>query len=176
MSYTSNKLSLTFFLICVLCSLCCSYSQTWMSYLTKKRKKKDVYSACFDSILIIFNSSEFFTLFFLLNPITYNGQEYRTQKGRGMSDQSLFRLKNKFRKSLLHHFISDVVPDQVWWCNIKWLLSYSKNYILLIYASSWHHVLLHFHMSFWIWKVWKRREKFFKNLNISRMKRAFEMK
>ena len=22
-------------------------------------------------------------------------------------------------------------------------------------ANSWHHTLLHFHLSFWIWKVWK---------------------
>ena len=26
-------------------------------------------------------------------------------------------------------------------------------------ANSWHHKLFHFHLSFWIWKVWKEREK-----------------
>ena len=26
-------------------------------------------------------------------------------------------------------------------------------------ANSWHHKLFHFHLPFWIWKVWKGREK-----------------
>ena len=26
-------------------------------------------------------------------------------------------------------------------------------------ASSWHHKLVQFHLSSWIWKVWKRGEK-----------------
>ena len=38
-------------------------------------------------------------LFFLQNPVPFNGQIY--QKGSGTSDQSLFRLQNKFRKILL---------------------------------------------------------------------------
>ena len=38
------------------------------------------------------------TLFFLMNPVTFNGQNYQTQKGPGTSDQLLFRLRNKFRK------------------------------------------------------------------------------
>ena len=38
------------------------------------------------------------TLFFLLYPIAFNGQSYLKQKGPGTSDQSLFRLQNKFRK------------------------------------------------------------------------------
>ena len=37
-------------------------------------------------------------LFFLLNPVPCNGQNYQKQKGPGTSDQSLFRLRNKFRK------------------------------------------------------------------------------
>ena len=36
--------------------------------------------------------------FFLSNPIPFNGQCYLKQKGPGTSDQSLFRLQNKFRK------------------------------------------------------------------------------
>ena len=36
--------------------------------------------------------------FFLLNPVPFNGQSYLKQKGSGTSDQSLFRLQNKFRK------------------------------------------------------------------------------
>ena len=37
-------------------------------------------------------------LFFHLNPVPFNGQSYQKQKGPGTSDQSLFRLQNKFRK------------------------------------------------------------------------------
>ena len=49
---------------------------------------------------------------------------------------------------------------EVWWCNIKWFLSYSKNYICkFMQANSWHHKLFHFHLSFWVWKVWKGRWK-----------------
>ena len=38
------------------------------------------------------------TLFFLLNPVPFNGQSYQKQKGPGTSDQLLFRLQKKFRK------------------------------------------------------------------------------
>ena len=49
--------------------------------------------------------------------------------------------------------------DQVWLCNIKQVLSYSKNYIhKYMQTNSWHK-LFHFHLSFRIWKVWKGREK-----------------
>ena len=36
--------------------------------------------------------------FFLLNPVPFNRKSYLKQKGPGTSDQSLFRLQNKFRK------------------------------------------------------------------------------
>ena len=36
------------------------------------------------------------TLFFLLNPVSFNGQSYQKRKGPGTSDHSLFRLQNKF--------------------------------------------------------------------------------
>ena len=36
--------------------------------------------------------------FFLLNPVPFCVQSYQEQKGPGTSDQSLFRLRNKFRK------------------------------------------------------------------------------
>ena len=39
-----------------------------------------------------------FTLFFLMNPVPFNGQSYQKQKGTGTSDQLLFRLRNKFRR------------------------------------------------------------------------------
>ena len=31
-----------------------------------------------------------------MNPVAFNGQDYEKQKGPGTSDQSLFRLQNKF--------------------------------------------------------------------------------
>ena len=36
-------------------------------------------------------------LFFLSNSVSFNGQNYQKQKGPGASDQSLFRLRNKFK-------------------------------------------------------------------------------
>ena len=41
------------------------------------------------------------TLFFLSNPVPFNGRNYQKQKGSGTSDQSLFRLQNKFKNILL---------------------------------------------------------------------------
>ena len=38
------------------------------------------------------------TLFFQLNLVPFNRQDYEKQKGPGTRDQPLFRLKNKFRK------------------------------------------------------------------------------
>ena len=38
------------------------------------------------------------TLFFPLNPVPFNGQNHKKQKDLGTSDQSFFRLQNKFRK------------------------------------------------------------------------------
>ena len=37
------------------------------------------------------------TLFFLSNPVPFNGQNYQKQKGSGTSDQSLLGLRKKFR-------------------------------------------------------------------------------
>ena len=41
------------------------------------------------------------TLFFLLNPVSFNRQYYEKQKERGTIDQSLLRLQIKFRKITL---------------------------------------------------------------------------
>ena len=38
------------------------------------------------------------TLYFLLNPVPFNGQGYQKQNAHETTDQSLFRLQNKFRK------------------------------------------------------------------------------
>ena len=37
------------------------------------------------------------TLFFLSNPVPFNGQNYQKQKESGTSDKSVFRLQNKFK-------------------------------------------------------------------------------
>ena len=50
------------------------------------------------------------TLFFLSNTAPFNGQKYQKQTGPGTSDQSLFRLQNKFKKI---PFFSCVLSDQV---------------------------------------------------------------
>ena len=41
------------------------------------------------------------TSFFLPNPVPFNRQNYEKQKRPGTSDQWLFRLPNKFRKTPL---------------------------------------------------------------------------
>ena len=38
------------------------------------------------------------TLFFLSNPVPFNGQSYQKEKRPGTSNQSLFRLQKKFTK------------------------------------------------------------------------------
>ena len=46
--------------------------------------------------------------FFLWNQVPFNGQSYLKQKGPGTSDQSLFRLKNEFKKIplLVIHYLT----------------------------------------------------------------------
>ena len=98
------------------------------------------------------------TLFFLSNQVLFNGQSYQKQKGSGTSDRSLFRLRNKFRKIPLF-----VIYYLTKFDDVKQFLSYSKNYICkFMPTNSWHHKLFHFHLPFWIWKVWKGREKIIK--------------
>ena len=58
------------------------------------------------------------SLSFLSNPVSFNRQDYEKQKGPGNSDQS------KFRKISL--LVMYYLTDQIWWCNIKRFLSYSK--------------------------------------------------
>ena len=101
------------------------------------------------------------TLFFLSNPILFNGQNFEKQKGPRTSDQSLFRLWNKFTKISLLVTYYLTMFDGV---NIKRFLSYSKNYTCkFMQANSGHRKLFHFHLSFRIWKVWKGRRKITKN-------------
>ena len=48
------------------------------------------------------------TLFFRSNSVPFNGQNYQKQKRPGTSDQSLFRLQTKFRKtpSLVTYYLT----------------------------------------------------------------------
>ena len=48
------------------------------------------------------------TLFFILNPVSFNRQDYERQKGPETSGQLLIRLQNKFRKNplLLMHYVT----------------------------------------------------------------------
>ena len=41
------------------------------------------------------------TLFFLSNPVFFNGQSYQKQKGPETNYQSLFKLRNRFTKITL---------------------------------------------------------------------------
>ena len=94
------------------------------------------------------------TLFFLLNTVLFNGQNYQKQKGPRTRDQLLFRLWDKFKKIFLYVF------DQVWWCILKWFLSYSNKYICkFMRANSWRHKLFHSYLSLWICKIWKGIKK-----------------
>ena len=59
-----------------------------------------------------------------------------------------------------YSFICYILSYQVWWCNVKQFLSYSKNYTCkFMQVNWWHRILFHFHLSFWIWKVWKGKGK-----------------
>ena len=59
------------------------------------------------------------TFFFLLNPVSFNGQSYQKQKRPETSDMSLLRLWNKFTKIslLVIYYLSkfdDVIKSSFW--------------------------------------------------------------
>ena len=65
------------------------------------------------------------TLSLLSNPVPFNGEDCQKQKRPRTSDQSLFRLENKFGKIpllVLNKFVDVIQSD---------FLSYSKNYMLI---------------------------------------------
>ena len=69
-------------------------------------------------------------------------------------------------------FISYMLSDQVWWHNMKWFLSYCKNYICkFMQANSWHK-LFKFHLSFRVSIVWKEGKKI-KKLEYFKNKKSF---
>ena len=74
-------------------------------------------------------------------------------------------------------FNSYLTPHHIWKCNIKQFLSYSKNYICkFMQAKSWHQKLFHFHLSFWICKLWKGKEKITKIWICQERKDLFQCK
>ena len=102
-------------------------------------------------------------IIFLSNPVSVNNKIIKNKRGLELVTLTLQVTKQIQKNSFIPSCLSIlycVLPDQVWWCNIKCFLSYSKNYISnFMQANSWHHELLHFHLSSWIWKVWKMRER-----------------
>ena len=64
--------------------------------------------------------------------------------------------RNSFRNKNV--FISYILSDQIWW--YKSVFELFQKLHLQIYASQFmqHHKLFHFHLSFWIWKVWKGKK------------------
>ena len=95
------------------------------------------------------------TLLFLSNPVLFNWQNYE----KGGLELVISRTAG-YKKGHKNFLISYILPDQVWWCNIKQFLSYSKYYACrFMQANSWHHKSFHFHFFFWIWKVWNGRGK-----------------
>ena len=76
------------------------------------------------------------TLFFLLNPVPFNIQNYQKQKGPETSDQLLFSLRNKFNKIplLVMYYLTmfdDVIWSGFWVFLLKIHLSYAKDAIAL---------------------------------------------
>ena len=52
------------------------------------------------------------TLFLLLNPVPFNGQDYKKEKEPVWP--TALQVTKQFQKNF---FISDVLLDQAWWCN-----------------------------------------------------------
>ena len=97
------------------------------------------------------------TLFFLSNRVPFNGWNYQKEKSSGTSDQSLFRLQNKFKNICLFvtYYLTkfDYLMLSSYWIIPKITsanLCKSINDIIN-YSTSMGH--------FWIWKLLRGREK-----------------
>ena len=110
------------------------------------------------------------TLFFLSNPVPFNGQNCKKRKEPGTRDQSFFRLQNKFRTIPL---LVVYCLTKFWWCKIKRFLSYSK--IASANLCKPIHDIIKYSTSIYPFETEKCRKegKNYKNLNISRSKRCF---
>ena len=107
------------------------------------------------------------TLFLLLNPVTFNGQDYKKEKGPVWP--TALQVPKQFQKKF---FISGVLLDQAWWCNSSF--SVNSKITSANLCKSTHDITNYsdficplFHCMFvgipfiliWISKVWKGREK-----------------
>ena len=115
---------------------------------------------------------------FLLNSAHFNtiGQSYQKQKGSGTNDQSLFRPWKKFRKIHLFIYVANIWPSfmmYIMYISFWWVIPEIKSENLCIQVNSWHHKLFHFHLSLWIWKVWKGTKRITKTW-ISRERKELE--
>ena len=80
------------------------------------------------------------------------------------------------KKERKNFFVSYVLSDQVWWCNIKRFLSYSKNYTCKF--SKPIHDIIHYSTFTCLLESGKcgKEGENYKNLNILRTKRAFSIR
>ena len=102
--------------------------------------------------------------------IPFNGQSYQKQKGPGTSNQSLFRLQNKFRKIPLLVIYYLTMFDDITLSSFRVVPKItSANLCKPI------HDIINYSTSIWPFEVGKceRKGKNYKNLNISRTKRVF---
>ena len=108
-----------------------------------------------------------------MNPVPLDGQNYQKQKGPGTSNQSLFRLQNKFRKIpvLVMYYLTkfdDIIQSSFWVtpkitsANLCKPIHDTKKYSPCICLVNLESV--------------ERKGKNYKKLNISKKKRAFPMK
>ena len=113
------------------------------------------------------------TLFFLSNPVPFNGQSYQKQKGPGTSDQPLFILENMFIKIPFLFIYYLTKSDDV-----------TYNSFLIIPKTTCAnlckpiHDIINYPTSICPFESGKsgKEGKNYKKLNISRIKRAFLMK
>ena len=111
-----------------------------------------------------------FISFFLSDQVPFNGQSYLKQKGPGTNDQSLFRLQNEFRKVplLVIYYLTkfdDIISSGFWvipkitsanLCKpIHDIINIPLRFVLLSLENV------------------EKKGKKYKNVNISRTKRAF---
>ena len=62
------------------------------------------------------------SLFFLSNPVPFNGQSYQKQKGLEL----VTSCSSGWETNSQNFFATYVLSEQVWWCNIKQFLSFPK--------------------------------------------------
>ena len=113
------------------------------------------------------------TLLFLLNPVSFNGQSYQKQKALGTSDQSLFILRNKFRKNIFLVICYLTKFDDVTSSGF-WVIPKTTSANLCKPIDD----IINYYTSICPFESGKFRKegKNYKKLNISRAKRAFLMK